>query len=624
MPILNRLSIRGQAALAAGFLALLVAVASYWSASEGNRERTEEVADAAHLAAATAAAHLDQFFSGLDTMALAVVRMPEGQIATPQCDRFFAELLRDQPTLSNVVLAAPDGRVLCSAVPVSDAAAHPAVRGIDEVVASRRAVTSEVLAEPVSGRPTLMLAYPMPGGGQPVTAVFGLFVDLAQLRKIFARIPLPDHSVIRLTDEKDRVLATSRNVATIGTTVETVPAGDGSDPFIASGTGGRERVFVSASMLRGPWRVAVGIPTSAATLRHQFQMQRNLGIVIGMPLLVLLILLGAGRYVTTGLERLRLAAGRIAEGDLTPPEQTPMANRELAQAQDALIVMAGNLSEARQALSEQVEQERRMHEELSSLQRQVVRQERLAAVGLLVSGLAHELNNPLQAISGALELLERQADLDDAALFEISFVKAQSSRARDIIRSLSRFSSQRAGSPSEVSLHDVIAEVLKLRRSELDAPLVVIEVETTSRRPVYADATELEQVALHLVINAEQAIEESGRSDGRILIRLSDEGAMVRMEVADNGLGVKASDEAKLFQPFFTTRPVGTGTGLGLSVSYGIIRSYGGTMGYCRNGWGGASFHVDLPAAVDKSARLRGAGAASAGAPATDARTPPA
>jgi two-component system, NtrC family, sensor kinase len=206
------------------------------------------------------------------------------------------------------------------------------------------------------------------------------------------------------------------------------------------------------------------------------------------------------------------------------------------------------------------------------------------------------LNNPLQAILGTAELLERQPNLSSAALDEISFLKTQSGRAREIIRNLSRFSSQQSGPPSPVDLRDVVAEVVQLRRRDLDASGIVLDIETTSSRKVQANFTELEQVTLNFVINAQQSIEASPSGRGRIIVRVRDEGRRVRLEVLDNGAGVEPADEPKLFQPFFTTKPVGKGTGLGLSVSYGIIDSYGGTIGHTRNAWGGATFFFELPA----------------------------
>jgi C4-dicarboxylate-specific signal transduction histidine kinase len=150
-------------------------------------------------------------------------------------------------------------------------------------------------------------------------------------------------------------------------------------------------------------------------------------------------------------------------------------------------------------------------------------------------------------------------------------------------------------------MRDVIAEIVLLRKADLDKASIALDIETSSVRKVNANFTELEQVTLNFVINAQQAIEGVQRSPGRILIRLTDNGENVRLEVGDNGPGVRPDDEPKLFQPFFTTKPVGKGTGLGLSVSYGIVDSYGGAIGSFNNDWGGATFFFELPAADSPS-----------------------
>jgi signal transduction histidine kinase len=130
----------------------------------------------------------------------------------------------------------------------------------------------------------------------------------------------------------------------------------------------------------------------------------------------------------------------------------------------------------------------------------------------------------------------------------------------------------------------------------LRAAAIAVAVDASTPRTSDANAGEIGLVLLNLLLNAEQALVESGTASPAISVRVFDVGGIVRCEVADNGPGVRPEDEPKLFQPFSTSRPFGTRTGLGLSTSYGIVRSYGGTIGYHRNETGGATFFFELPA----------------------------
>ena len=147
---------------------------------------------------------------------------------------------------------------------------------------------------------------------------------------------------------------------------------------------------------------------------------------------------------------------------------------------------------------------------LETMQRDIVRQEGLAAVGLLVSGVAHELNNPLQGVLGGAELLGRRSDLSAEVLEEIVIIGKQTQRAAEIIRNLSRFGTQRPALPAAIDLRDVISEVVQLRRTDLDAARITCEVDATSTGKVFASFTEIEQVVLNFVINAQQSIKTSG------------------------------------------------------------------------------------------------------------------
>jgi two-component system NtrC family sensor kinase len=179
---------------------------------------------------------------------------------------------------------------------------------------------------------------------------------------------------------------------------------------------------------------------------------------------------------------------------------------------------------------------------------------------------------------------------------ELALIQKESARASAIIRNLSRFGRQNP-EPSPVRLSDVVASVMELRQRKLEELGIDVDVDERSTATVMAVFTELQQVALNFVINAEQAIVQSGGPAPRIAIRTSDRGTWASLEVEDSGLGVRPEDEAKLFQPFYTTKPVGEGTGLGLSVSYNIIRSHGGRIGYRAAPGGGALFYFELPIA---------------------------
>jgi len=345
-----------------------------------------------------------------------------------------------------------------------------------------------------------------------------------------------------------------------------------------------------------PWRVRVELPTTLAWEQASESYERTI-FISGLATLVLLALqfLFLRRWLPAlaGLER---TADRVGGGDLSPVRPSVMPARELEHLQAAFADMVEKLRVAREKIAGQVEEERRMREELQLLQQQVIRQERLAAIGVLLSGIAHELNNPLQAIAGFADLLQRDPDVTEGVRADLALMQKESARASAIIRNLSRFSRQQGAAPTVVLMPEVIASVVELRQRRLQEQNVVLEIVEEGSHVVRAVFTELQQVLLNFVTNAEQAVVAHQPADRRIIIRTADRGPWLRVEVEDTGPGVAPEHEAKLFQPFFTTKPVGEGTGLGLSVSYGIIKSLGGDIGYRRGAAGGALFHFELPA----------------------------
>ena len=571
-----------------------------WSANLTRIEHGHELTEQAGSVAATAGAYLNSYLTGLDSMASALALHPAViALDRARANQLFATVLRDQPLILNIVVTDTVGAFKGSAVPTKTERVSPAAMTyVSQVVAAGVPVVSELITGQVSGQLSVILSYPVRDPEGHLVGVLGLALNVTRLQTLFSDVPLPEGSVVTLFDANGRVLARSREAELyIGKSADPHPAAPRDVPRtqVKMGLDGVQRTYGNAVVERGPWLLSVGIPTSLALERLTPLFRRDLLIVVTAIIMMTLLSLCLSRAMAHGVDDLRIAVQRIADGDLSPPARSKVPNLELAHLQESFITMAANLRETHDALGHRVEQERKVRETLQSLQRQVVRQERLAAVGVLVSGVAHELNNPLQAILGTLELLERDRGLSPSVLEEISFVKTQSGRAREIIRNLSRFSSQQSGPPTLVDLREVIDEVVQLRRRDLDTCGISLNIDVQSDRHVYANFTEVEQVTLNFVINAQQSIEAAEHAKGRILIRVFDAGKRVRLEVQDDGPGVMAEDEPKLFQPFFTTKPVGKGTGLGLSVSYGIFDSYGGTIGHRGNDWGGATFFFELP-----------------------------
>ena len=450
-----------------------------------------------------------------------------------------------------------------------------------------------------SGQRYVRLAYPVKDASGETVALLVCYVNPQRLQDLFDVLPVPPGSVVSVTDSRGLVLVRSLDPERYLGTFQTgqLPGAEPRPPQERQGLDGVSRMYGEARIKGGPWLASVGIPTSVALDRAMSLWTRSFTILaIGLAGW-LFIALFFSRRLTQSLGHLDQASQRIATGDFSPIERKPMPTREFEELQGAFDLMLRRFNDTRAALDEQMGEERRIRQELQSLQRQVIRQERLAAVGQLVSGVAHEINNPLQAILGFAELLQMQSDVPDTVKTDLVLIQKESARACGIIRNLALFARQQTGEAAPVRLIDVITSVAELRQRRLETEDIELRIEDASKQHVLAVLAELQQVVLNFVVNAEQAIVTSGRLPGRITLRARDEGDRVVLEVEDTGPGIPQDNEAKLFQPFFTTKPVGKGTGLGLSVSYGIIDSLGGRIGYRSAPAGGAIFYFDLPAA---------------------------
>ncbi|QDV34778.1 GAF domain-containing sensor histidine kinase [Tautonia plasticadhaerens] len=269
------------------------------------------------------------------------------------------------------------------------------------------------------------------------------------------------------------------------------------------------------------------------------------------------------------------------------------------------------------------------------MQARISQAEKLASLGLLSAGIAHEINNPLAYVSNNLAVLER----DFAALSEILDVHDQArgdmlracpdrlsrideiaeefdlpylrrnlgrllastkqgiKRVSDIVQNLRGFTRLDQTAVDRVDLHEAIASSIEMVRGRLAHHNITLEQHWADLPPVSCTPAQINQVVLNLLVNALQAIEATGRDHGRIALSTRQQGDEVVLEVVDDGVGIAESDLPRIFDPFYTTKPIGQGTGLGLSISHGIIRDHGGRLEVDGRPGLGARFRIVLPVA---------------------------
>src|SRR5437879_11089562 len=250
-----------------------------------------------------------------------------------------------------------------------------------------------------------------------------------------------------------------------------------------------------------------------------------------------------------------------------------------------------------EALLRDVSERKKLDDETRDLYHQVLQAEKMSALGQTISGVAHELNNPLATILSWAERLSQRPTVDDNVRRGLETILSESERAARIVRNLLTFARKRQTTRAMVDVNQVVRETLALRAYEQRLTNVVVVDALAAGLPhVFADGHQIQQVLLNLIINAEQAmISANGR--GVMVLRTwqDPQQEAIILEINDDGPGIPDDVQPKIFDPFFTTKEVGKGTGLGLTVAYAIVQEHGGRIRLESRPDTGASFYVELP-----------------------------
>ena len=348
-----------------------------------------------------------------------------------------------------------------------------------------------------------------------------------------------------------------------------------------------EKLRISAPLMSGG-RTIGGI-SIASSLQPLYQdLRKSQKIILLYILLDTIILAIVGIYLLSRIvvrpihKLLRLTA-EYKEGDLVPTLDQSSRD-EIGELTRSLHVMLGRLQDNKKELREYITSLEKANQELGQAQDEVIRSEKLASVGRLVAGIAHEIGNPIGIVLGYLELMHRDDIGEEERADFLNRIEKEITRINVIIRQLLDFSRPSTGKPEKTHVHEIIRRTVEILKPQpiMEGIQVLFEFQAATD-VLYADPQQLQQVFLNIIMNAGDAHAANAQGQATmktksIRIETMDRDGTIVLRFADNGPGIASEELAQIFDPFYTTRDPGQGTGLGLSVSYRIVEALGGTL----------------------------------------------
>jgi two-component system, NtrC family, sensor kinase len=320
-----------------------------------------------------------------------------------------------------------------------------------------------------------------------------------------------------------------------------------------------------------------------------------LGIAVLGVLLVSLVAVAVARKISQPIQALAEAAQQVSRGDYTRKVPITSAD-EVGYLAESFNTMISELERTQQELREWAgNMERKVDErtaELRAMQAHLVRTEKMAAIGKLAAGVAHEINNPLTGVLTNSSLMLQDLTAEDPRREDLQTIVNETLRCRKIVKGLLDFARQTVPQKQELFINQVIEDVLSLVRNQVSFRDLRITTDLSSALPcVMADSDQMRQVVLNIVLNAAEAMPRGG--DLHIRSELDKESKNVLVRISDTGPGIPEEIKDRLFEPFFTTKK--SGTGLGLAIAYGIVERHRGTLEVESAVGRGTTFIMTLP-----------------------------
>lgn len=331
-------------------------------------------------------------------------------------------------------------------------------------------------------------------------------------------------------------------------------------------------------------------------------------IILDTIILALVGIYLLSRIVVGPIHRLLRMTEEFEGNEFIPTENETPAN-EIGNLSRALSNMLKRLDENKKELKNHINSLEKANNDLKAAQNEIIRSEKLASVGRLAAGIAHEIGNPIGIILGYIDLIQKGGLSSEEERDFLARVESEISRINVIIRQLLDFSRSSTEQKENCSVHDLIFDTVEMLKPQSRMKELEIGVDLKAENDsVFADKNQLQQVFLNILINSIDALEEDGHfhEKSHIMIKSNNKNGFIAVDFVDNGPGISTENLNRIFDPFFTTKEPGRGTGLGLSVCYRIIESLGGTIKAESVSGEGMVIRIDLPLFEGPHEKLQG------------------
>ncbi len=562
---------------------------------EQRRLATEEIRETALRLARFVSSDQTRMIQGTRQLLVGLSELPEVRTRNDRfCSALFADLLKLQPLYANLGAVESDGKLFCSALPITETVNVSSRAWFRGAIRTHDFSAGDYQIDRVSKKATISFGYPVIGSGGRVQAVVFAALNFTWLNQLAAQAQLPQGAVFVVVDRKGTILAHYPEPEKwIGQSTPApllVENGRAQRAAVteAASADGITRLYGFTSLLGtrdpGGLYAGVGIPKDAAFAEADRILTRNLA---GLGLVAVLALVaawfGSDLFVLRRVNALVAAARRLAAGNLGARTGLPHEEGEL-----------GNLA---RSFDEMAEALQRREEEIQQQREALLQREKLAAMGSLVAGVAHELNNPLSIVMGHADLLRETLRSGPVAAQAEAITRAAERCAR-IVKNFITLARQHPPERQRTDLNRVVREAVELLVYPFRVDNVEVALDLAEDLPIlWADPHQLQQLVVNLLSNAHHAMRETPLPRRLTLTTRHDPTrGRASLEVADTGPGIPPEIRSRIFEPFFTTKPPGQGTGLGLSLCDRIIEGHGGTIRAESTPGKGTIFRVELPA----------------------------